>query len=201
MSGKFTSTIQDLRTIAGQSSKEDLIAGGTGDRRGRQACFFSAMTHWRRLCPISQNSPRTNLDWCTANIPIVPDLDAVYTFDVKIAQDRGLTFHQTCSCAIILNNTMPSDALVEFNRNDSETEITTRHTSDTLIHFFGNRRKPSATIHGISSEKPDATIHGKSTKKPLGDNSDRAPNILCWSASARRTRSINSRRRTEKNVL
>ena len=135
MSGKYTSTIQDLRTIAGQSSKEDLIAGGTGDRRGRQACFFSAMTHWRRHCPISQISPRTNLDWCTANIPNIPAPDAVYTFDVKIAQDRGLTFHQTCSCAIILNNTMPSDALVELTgtirrqRSPRDTQVTRRYIS------------------------------------------------------------------------
>ena len=37
--------------------------------------------------------------------PKYPALDAVYTFDVKIAQDRGLTFHHTCSFAIVLNNT------------------------------------------------------------------------------------------------
>ena len=39
-----------------------------------------------------------------------PDLDAVYTFDLKIAQDRGLKFYQTGSFAIILFHTMPTEA-------------------------------------------------------------------------------------------
>ena len=41
-----------------------------------------------------------------------PDLDAVYTFDLKIAQARGLVSYLTGRCAIILYDTMPSEALV-----------------------------------------------------------------------------------------
>ena len=48
------------------------------------------------------------------------------TFDLKISQDRGLTFYQTGSFAIILCNTTPSAALYEllkFPKKNSETEI------------------------------------------------------------------------------
>ena len=41
------------------------------------------------------------------------DLDAVYIFDLKIAQDRGLTFFQMDSFAIVLKNTMPTEALAK----------------------------------------------------------------------------------------
>ena len=53
-----------------------------------------------------------------------PDNDAVYTFDVKIDLDRGLTFFQTGSFAIVLCNTMPSEAWVRVVKlHNSETQI------------------------------------------------------------------------------
>ena len=55
-----------------------------------------------------------------------PDLGAVYIYDLHIAQDRGLTFYQTGSFAIILYNTIPRDAWVKvmkFIRNNLESDI------------------------------------------------------------------------------
>ena len=102
---------------------------------------------------------------------------------MKIAPDRGFKKYQTGSFAIILYNTMPSEALVRvvnFPKKNSETVILfdTRPTQVTEIYtpiqFFWNRRKLSAATYGTSSEKPDATIHGNSTGSPLRDNSDPA---------------------------
>ena len=46
--------------------------------------------HWRSQCPMLENSPRTNVEWRTTNIQKRPNLDAAYTFDLQIAEYRGL---------------------------------------------------------------------------------------------------------------
>ena len=52
--------------------------------------------------------------------------NAVFVYDLKIAQCRGLKCCQICGFAMILYNTMPTEALVkvmEIKSDDSETEI------------------------------------------------------------------------------
>ena len=43
------------------------IAGGTSDRRGRQACFFSAMDLLEEPLPDFTDFPTNNTQWCTTN--------------------------------------------------------------------------------------------------------------------------------------
>ena len=117
-------------------------------RRGRQACFFSAMHSLDDSLPEANDVPasvpkmepykhsKKNRSWCSLHI--------------KIVQDRGSKFSKTGSFAIILYNTMPTEALVKvvnFNRNDSETEIlfdkrqtTASHRRYTHVWIYWNRR-------------------------------------------------------------
>ena len=81
--------------------------------------------HWILHCPKKAVSPTSVPKMVPYKHSGRPDLDAVYMFDLKIAQDRGLKFCHTRSFAIILFNTMPTEASVKvmkFNRNDSETD-------------------------------------------------------------------------------
>ena len=79
------------------------------------------------------------------------------------------SFSQTDSVAILLYNTMPSEALVRFvkvhrqsgDRNLIRYKTRASHTSFTLLRFYLNKRKPIATMFGV-----DATVHGSSTEKP-----------------------------------
>ena len=52
-------------------------------------------THWRSQCPISKESVTSEPRVAHYKHSTRPDLDAVYTFDRKIAQSRGLTLYQT----------------------------------------------------------------------------------------------------------
>ena len=103
--------LQDLRTNTGETVEGGQVAGDTSDRRGRQAYFFSAMD------PLEE--PLPDLKEFTSDEPLMvhfkhmerPDHE-VYTFDLKIAQDRGLTFIKPRSFAITMYDTKPSAALV-----------------------------------------------------------------------------------------
>ena len=88
---------------------------------------------------------RTSNGGRTTNIKTIPDLDAVYTLNLKIAQDRRLQIYQTCSFAIVLFNTMPSEALVrvvKIHRKDWETKVFIRyktsasHSRYTRVQFY-----------------------------------------------------------------
>ena len=46
--------------------------------------------------------------------------DAVYWFDLTIAQDKGLVFWQTMFNAITLNNSMQADCLIRVVSNTNE---------------------------------------------------------------------------------
>ena len=81
-----------------------------------------------------------------------PDHDAVYTFDLKIAQDRGLTFHQTGSFAVIPHDTVPIRSIGESfetshigDKSPIRYKICKSHRRYTLKHFDWNGRKPCAT--------------------------------------------------------
>ena len=77
--------------------------------QSKEGASSQLWTHWRS--PISQNSPRTTNG--ALQTFKRPDLDAVYTFDLHIAQDRGLTFYETGSFAMILYDTMLSEVMVK----------------------------------------------------------------------------------------
>ena len=47
--------------------------------------FSQLWTHWRSHCPISWNLPPKEQRIAHHKHPKIPDLDAVYTFDLKIA--------------------------------------------------------------------------------------------------------------------
>ena len=176
--GQYTSTILDLLTIF-RSIFDGGFSGGTSDRKGRQACFSSAMDQLEgaiaRLHFI-HNERASN--GAQQTVKKSGGSYAVHTFDLEIAQHRGLTLYQTDSTAIILCNTKPPEAFVRvviFHRKNLETEILfdTRRTQETKashrsytpIQFFWNRRRPSAAIHGTSSGgEPSATVHGHSTE-------------------------------------
>ena len=46
--------------------------------------------------------------------------DAIYWFDLKIAQDKGLIFRETLPNAIIFNDSAPPDCLVKVVGKDNE---------------------------------------------------------------------------------
>ena len=97
MNGQFT------QPIAGQSFQEDWSLGAPVIRGGRRVCFVSAMR------PLDDSLPEAS-DFSTGVPKTVPykhskkkpDHDAVYMFNLKISQDRGLTFRQTGRFAIVL---------------------------------------------------------------------------------------------------
>ena len=114
-----------------------MIAGGTSDRRGKQTCFFSAMDPSEKLVPdlqgLSKDEPRI-MHYKHSKRPVH---DAVSTFDLKIAQDRGLTFDQTGSVAINLYDTTPTKALVrvdpvQLERNNTSCNQVWRHREKTF---------------------------------------------------------------------
>ena len=75
-----------------------LLAGGTSGNRGRQSCFFRAHAiDETRFVP-------DKINWKIS-------LDAVYWFDLKIAQILGPVFWQMISNAIIFDDTMPAECL------------------------------------------------------------------------------------------
>ena len=158
--GKYTSTIQDLRTMASQSGQDDWSREAPATAEEDKHASSQLATLWRSRCPIFKNYLRTSLEWYT--IHIRKD-HAVYTFDLKIAQARGLNIYQTGSFSIILYDTMPSEALVrvvKFYQWNSRQIFSfgTRSASlrcYTLVQFCWNRR-PSAAIHGNSTERPVA---------------------------------------------
>ena len=133
-----------LRTITGQSSKEDCLREAPaivveGKRASSHRCF-----HQRSRCQgrASNGALHTHSKR--------PDHDAVYTSDPTIAQDRGLKFLQTGSFWIILYDTMPPEPLVRVVKlHHSETEILfdTRSGKVTdatrsIIRFKWNGRNP-----------------------------------------------------------
>ena len=80
-----------------------LIAGGTSDRKGRQAWFFSAMPPLDNSLPEASNVSTSVHKMVPYKHAKRPDLDAVYTFDFKIAQDGGLKIlssGQHCDCSV-----------------------------------------------------------------------------------------------------
>ena len=56
MRGKYTSSIQDLRTITGQSLKEDSSLEVPAIAEEGKHSSFQLWTRWRSHCPISKNS-------------------------------------------------------------------------------------------------------------------------------------------------
>ena len=87
-----------------------------------KARFFAAKNLLPEAIDVSTNGTQ---DGASQALKKKPDLDAVYMFVLKIAQDRGITFYQTSSFAIVLYYTMPTELvnITKFNRNKSETEI------------------------------------------------------------------------------
>ena len=67
-----------------------LIAEGTIDRTGRQACFFSAMHPLDNPLPEVSDVPTGVPEMVHHKHSKGPDLDAVYVFDLRIEQDQRL---------------------------------------------------------------------------------------------------------------
>ena len=128
------------------------------------------------------------------------DLDVVYTLDLNFAQDRGVTFNQIGSIAILLKNTMPSEALVRIVKSLKK-ELG-------VIILFGTRSpqftEGSRTYSSIGTQEDPVQQYmeparGKPTRPHmetvrvnlLGKSSDQG------SPSARRSRSVDRRRREE----
>ena len=138
-SGTYTSTRQDLRTITGQSSN-GLIAGMIA----KEYNYASSQlwTHWRSHCPMSQTSPRTNIEWSTV------EKDQIL-MPCTHSTCRSHKIYQTGRFAIILFYTMLSESQ-KFHAKK----------------FYWNKRRPSVAINASSSGKPEVTIHGHSMEKP-----------------------------------
>ena len=100
-----------------------------------------------------------------------PDLDAVYTFDLKIAQARGLVSYLTGRCAVIQNDTTPSEALVRV------VEISQKEVWDIdFIRYNTNARVTDVTrsSSSIGTEKTLCnevwTQHGETRCVTTGTN-------------------------------
>ena len=110
-------------------------------------------SHQKSRCPIFKNSPRTSFEWHRNNTRKWADHEAVYTFDLKIAQDRGWTF--------VLSNRQLRDYSVCHHavrcigkscdcKKKSETEILFDTVSARVTDVS------CATMYGSSTEKPAA---------------------------------------------
>ena len=97
-----------------------------------------------------------------------PDFDAIFKFDFTIGQDRGLKSFQYGSSAIILKSTK----VVNFNRNDAETETLfdkrqTQITQKFLERIVLLEQKKTQCSHKKNQlGETDAIMCGTSTEKP-----------------------------------
>ena len=90
-----------------------LLAGGTCGKRGRQTCFFTAidpMNESGEVSPYSLDSP----GFVPYEITWRSHQDAVYWFDLTLAQNLGRALRHTISNAIILDDTMFAGCLVKI---------------------------------------------------------------------------------------
>ena len=110
-----------------------LIAERLGIRReGRKTCFFSAVdpiVATMLTLRFEENEPRaipSKLRWRPAQ-------NAVFWFEWRPAQHKGLEFCQTISNAILLYDSMPPDCLVKVvKRNLDDTEADILHEKEQL---------------------------------------------------------------------
>ena len=176
MRGKYTSTVQDLLMITGQSSKGGLIAGGTSDRRGGHVCFFSAMD------PLGGALAGFHriLHERTSNGALQIFKKTITRCSVHFRFD-GVFFCQTRSFAIILFHIMPSQALVnfvKFHRKDSETEIlfdtVPAQVTDVTRSYssIGRRENPVQPCMEAARGHPTRPYKEMVRRKPFRDNSD-----------------------------
>ena len=121
----------------------------------RQSCFFTAVD------PLHE--PRVDPPYTTDQPRMVPytnrrrPQDAVYWFDLKMAQEKGLHwyFGQTISNAIILNNSMPADCLVKVVKRNHEVRLHQR-TQRITGYTKGVVQRATWRQDQLSSEEPEA---------------------------------------------
>ena len=92
-----------------------LLADGTCGKRGRQTCFFTAIDpvdEPGEVSPHSIDSP----GFVPYEITWRSHQDAVYWFDLTLAQNFGRVLRHTISNAIILDDTMLAGCLVKLIR-------------------------------------------------------------------------------------